>query len=196
LTAVVGAAALVAGIGGGGGAGATGPTAARFRAPVVVSDLDTGEPGIDVAPDGTLYVNAPSGNLTASDLWRSTDGGATWAHLDPAQRGNAPGGGDSDVAVDPIDGTVYMTDLYLGSSAVSASRDRGRTWMTNAFQGTVVQDRQWIATSGRGVVYHVTHQSPSGLVVAKSTDGGRTFLSSTVAATPSDQAGCQCQPGT
>src|SRR5206468_3888690 len=81
-------------------------------------------------------------------------------------------------------------------ATVSVSKDHGGTWSTNAVQGTIVQDRQWIATTGRGVVYHVTHQVPSGLVVTKSTDGGRTFLRSAVAATVLDQTGCECQPGT
>src|SRR5207245_4508099 len=35
--------------------------AGGFGSPVVVTGLDTGEPGIDVAPDGTIYVNAPAG---------------------------------------------------------------------------------------------------------------------------------------
>ena len=38
--------------------------AGGFGSPVVVTALDTGEPGIDVAPDGTIYVNAPAGLLS------------------------------------------------------------------------------------------------------------------------------------
>ena len=38
--------------------------AGAFGSPVVVTGLDTGEPGIDVAPDGTIYVNAPAGLLS------------------------------------------------------------------------------------------------------------------------------------
>jgi hypothetical protein len=45
-------------------------------------------------------------------------------------------------------------------------------------------------------VYLVTHQEPSGLVVSKSVDGGVTYPSSTVAATPLDQGNCLCPPGT
>src|SRR5947199_227027 len=43
---------------------ATGAQAATFNAPVVVSSADDSEPGVDVAPDGTLYVNAPDGGTT------------------------------------------------------------------------------------------------------------------------------------
>src|SRR3954465_11653974 len=60
--------------------------AAAFGAPVVVSGDNASEPGIDVAPDGTLYVNAPVGVLSnipgsPSNVYRSSDGGATWTKL-------------------------------------------------------------------------------------------------------------------
>src|SRR6266508_6047943 len=78
--------------------------AATFGTPVVVTGQDTGEPGIDVAPDGTLYVNAPTGLLSnlpgsPSFVFRSTDGGASWTQTPADLRANLPGGGDSDVAV-------------------------------------------------------------------------------------------------
>src|SRR5439155_16314657 len=58
----------------GSSARATAPMPAPFGAPVVVSDLDTGEPGVDVAPDGMIYINAPAGLFGPSHLWRSSDG--------------------------------------------------------------------------------------------------------------------------
>src|SRR5262249_52988199 len=99
--------------------------------------------------------------------------------------------------VDPVSGTLYMTDLWLGSATVSRSTDRGVTWVANPVQGVVVQDRQWVATAGEGNVYHVTHQIPAGLVVSKSTapTDGLVYPLSTVAATPVDQTGCVCPPG-
>src|SRR5438132_12418690 len=89
-----------------------------------------------------------------------------------------------------------MTDLWLGSATVSFSTDQGESWIANPLEGTVVQDRQWISTPGGGTVYHLTHQIPAGLVVSKSVDGGVSFLLRTVAATPADQMGCICPPGT
>jgi hypothetical protein len=176
-------------------------SAATFGSPVVVTSQNGGEPGIDVATDGTIYVNAPSGllsNAPGSPSWvfRSTDGGATWVQTPAGGRANLPGGGDSDISLDPQTGALAETDLWLGSATVSKSTDKGQTWTANPLQGVVVQDRQWVAQSGGGIVYHLTHQIPLGLVVSKSIDGGVTYPISTIGATPVDQTGCVCPPGT
>jgi hypothetical protein len=174
--------------------------AASFGSPVVVTGNDLGEPGIDVAKDGTIYVNAPTGLLSnlpgsASAVFRSTDGGSSWVETPPGMRANLPGGGDSDISLDPSTGKIYMTDLWLGSATVSTSTDRGQTWTANPIEGTPIQDRQWISTPGNGIAYHLTHQIPAGLVVSKSVDGGLTYPIRTVGATPLDQTGCICPPG-
>src|SRR4051812_722352 len=175
--------------------------AASFGSPVVVTGDDLGEPGIDVARDGSIYVNAPTGLLSnlpgsPSDVFRSDNGGSTWQLLPTGMKANLPGGGDSDISLDPATGAIAETDLWLGSATVSNSMDKGQTWTANPLQGVVVQDRQWVAQAGGGVVYHLTHQIPLGLVVSKSVDGGTTYPVSTVAATPVDQTGCVCPPGT
>jgi hypothetical protein len=174
---------------------------ATFGAPAVVTDQDAGEPGIDVAQDGAIYVNAPAGLLSnlpgsASLLFRSDDGGATWRQTPAGLRANFPGGGDSDVSLDPQTGAIAFTDLWLGSATVSKSTDKGETWTSQPVQGVVVQDRQWVANAGAGIVYHVTHQIPAGLVVSKSLDGGVTYPVSSLAAHVVDQTGCVCPPGT
>jgi hypothetical protein len=174
---------------------ATGP----FAAPVVVSGENASEPGVDVAPDGTVYVNAPDGllsNLPGSPslVWRSDDGGATFRLLPASLKANLPGGGDSDISIAP-DGTLSETDLWLGSSTVSVSKDKGQTWTAQPLQGIVVQDRQWVAATSGGRVYHVTHQIPTGLWVSRSLDSGLTYPQHVLAATPLDQTGCVCPPG-
>src|SRR3954469_23373850 len=111
-----------------------GPAAAHasFGAPVVVTGADLGEPGIDVARDGAVYVNAPTGLLSnlpgsPSDVFRSDDGGASWTLLPAGLKSNFPGGGDSDISLDPATGAIAETDLWLGSATVSTSTDKGQT---------------------------------------------------------------------
>jgi hypothetical protein len=127
-------------------------------------------------------------------VFRSENGGSSWTKTPFSLRENLPGGGDSNVALDPANGTIYMTDLWLGNSTVSVSSDKGNSWLANPLQGLPVQDRQWVATSGAGIVYHAVHQIPAGLVVSKGS-GGLLYPLSTVAATPLDQTGCVCAPG-
>jgi hypothetical protein len=173
--------------------------AATFGAPVVVSGANASEPGVDVAPDGTLYVNAPVGVLSnipgsPSLVFRSDNGGASWQTLPASLKANLPGGGDSDIAVAP-DGTLSETDLWLGSSTVATSKDKGQTWTAQPVQGAPVQDRQWVTAVSGGRVYHVVHQIPSGLWVARSVDSGLTYPQQVVAASALDQTGCICPPG-
>ncbi|MCA1694353.1 MAG: hypothetical protein LC749_06295, partial [Actinobacteria bacterium] len=149
---------------------------------------------------GRIYITGPSGFVShlpgsASPLWRSVDGGATFVMTPPGLRASLPGGGDSDVAIDPGDGRLFITDLWLGSDTVSTSSDGGQTWIANPLSGIVVEDRQWLAAAGNDVAYHVTHQIPAGLVVSRSVLSGVIYPISTVAATPVDQTGCICPPG-
>jgi hypothetical protein len=173
-------------------------SAPAFSTTVVTKEAMS-EPGIAVAPDSTIYIDGPEGLLShlpgsPSPVFRSENGGASWTKTPFSLRENLPGGGDSDVALDPANGTIYMTDLWLGDSTVSVSSDKGNSWLANPLQGLPVQDRQWVATSGEGIVYHAVHEIPLGLVVSKGS-GGLLYPLSTVAATPLDQTGCICAPG-
>ncbi|MCU1456459.1 MAG: exo-alpha-sialidase [Actinomycetia bacterium] len=175
--------------------------AAGFSPPVAIPGATVTEPGINVAPDGAIYVNGPAGLLSsvpgsASPVFKSTDGGVSWVTTDPSLRANFPGGGDSNISIDRTSGTLYMTDLWLGSATVSRSTDGAASWLANPLEGVVVQDRQWVAAAG-GDVYHVTHQIPAGLIVSKSVSplDGLVYPQNTIAATPADQGGCVCPPG-
>ena len=173
--------------------------AATFGAPVVVSGDNASEPGIDVAPDGTIYINAPVGLFSTipgspSDVFRSDNGGTSWTKLPASLKANLPGGGDSDIAI-AADGTLSETDLWLGSSTVATSSDKGQTWLANPVQGVLGQDRQWVTATSGGRVYHVVHQIPTGLWVSRSIDSGLTYPQHMLAASVLDQTGCVCPPG-
>jgi hypothetical protein len=173
-------------------------SAGAFTITTVTSERMS-EPGIAVAPDNTIYIDGPEGLLSnlpgsPSPVFRSSNGGAGWTKTALGLRANLPGGGDSNVAIDPGNGALYMTDLWLGDSTVSTSTDKGDSWLAQPLQGLPVQDRQWVATSGGGVVYHLVHQIPLGLVVSKGING-LVYPIHTIGATPLDQTGCICPPG-
>ena len=97
------------------------PTAAAgsFGSPVVVTRQSVSEPGVDVASDGTIYVNGPAGLLSnlpgsPSYVFRSTDGGASFQETPADMRALFPGGGDSDIAIDPANGKLFMTGYRRG----------------------------------------------------------------------------------
>jgi hypothetical protein len=177
------------------GVGAT--RAGAFTITTVTSE-HMSEPGVAVAPDNSIYVDGPEGLLSnlpgsPSPVFRSDNGGSTWIKTPLSLRANLPGGGDSDLAIDPVNGALYMTDLWVVNSTVSTSTDKGTSWLANPLQGLPIQDRQWVATSGNGNVYHAVHQIPLGLVVSKG--NGLIYPIHTIAATPLDQTGCVCPPG-
>ena len=160
----------------------------------------SGEPSILALADGTLlvtgaggmtrYVEDPTaipGQFGQSYLWRSADGGATWDFVDlglpdPTARHlhyrNAILGVEGDLAQDEA-GRAYFVDLAaLVADGLSASDDSGRTWtaVQNPLVGQPGVDRPWVAAVGDGEVFVKYLQMGSGHRVARSTDGGLTFL--------------------
>lgn len=169
-----------------------------FATPVQVGTGGS-EPGIVQSPDGNLFINAPDGLLSngtsPSLVFRSNAQGQSWSLTPPGARSNNPGGGDSQIAIDPSTGTLSMIDLWLGSATASVSTDDANTWTSQPAGGHPVQDRPWIASAGGGIVYEATHAVPAGIVVSKSTDSGLAYGPGVVAATAADQTGCVCPPG-
>lgn len=196
---IAGAAALVAGtVSPLLATNSAGAATLTFAAPVQVGTGGS-EPGIVQAPDGNLFINAPDGLLangtSPSFVFRSNASGLSWTLTPPGARSNNPGGGDSQIAVDPTTGTLSMIDLWLGSATASVSTDDANTWTSQPAGGHPVQDRPWIAASGGGTVYQATHAVPAGIVVEKSTDSGLVYGPGVLAATAADQTGCICPPG-
>jgi hypothetical protein len=97
----------------------------------VALERSTGEPNVEIAPNGDLYVDTPgAGN---SVLYKSMDNGDTFAPLGLDHPNNNPldnnvsGGGASATAIDP-EGRVCFSDLDALTIAVGCSADEGKTF--------------------------------------------------------------------
>ncbi|HEV2138112.1 MAG TPA: post-COAP-1 domain-containing protein [Nitrososphaerales archaeon] len=163
-----------------------------------------GEPEVKVDQFGTVYASATNGVPGGSDFWRSTDGGQTFTYLGEPDGSQTPatsnteafgvGGGDdnlllgqpfvllnasSNVVINST-GRIYLSSLWLGSSTVATSINRGNNWVPS--QSPVAgQDRQWGIAEGTSTYYIDTSELVAGtagatnIVIVQSTDGGVTF---------------------
>ncbi|HSA96544.1 MAG TPA: hypothetical protein VLJ16_10855, partial [Acidobacteriota bacterium] len=77
-----------------------------------------------------ILAGKSSAGMIDGEIYRSDDGGATWAKISPEKRsiGGAPGYYYGQIVVDPNDDKV----IYVLSVGVIATRDGGKTW-TQAF---------------------------------------------------------------
>ena len=132
--------------------------APTFGSAVIVDPIHTfGEPKVDIAPDGTMYVHGPWGTGTQRSFWEvSTDGRVFKPlHDTPASSSDdsvstiaGPGGGDTDVAIDRT-GKVSYADLAALVTLKVASWDPNTKTMES---GVFVKgldnangyDRQWL----------------------------------------------------
>ena len=174
----------------------------EFIEPFLIDTVRAGgEPVIAMLQSGTLLISShpgwthyhPSEDPThvgtelltpanvQSYLWRSTDNGETWSHVDLlAQVPNLPrstalGVSDPEFTV-MKDGTVCMTDLIaLASSSTSCSHDDGATWMPgNSLASGGPNDRQWLA-SYEDEFYFTANYLPLDHHIRASTDYGLTW---------------------
>ncbi len=145
----------------------------------------------DLRPDPSnanrLYISSPdSGGSDTSWIWRSLDGGSTWKWVPAAAPLNGkvttcPGGGDTELAVDPA-GRLYFNDLSLANFSVARSDDQGRTFP--ACNPTAVPDggvdRQWYATDGDptagGSLYLANDEVGSGAVQCGNTQANNVLV--------------------
>ncbi|MHB8513353.1 MAG: hypothetical protein ACYDCC_14410 [Actinomycetota bacterium] len=134
-----------------------------------------GEPGINADSSGRLFENAPGGEVT---VWRSTNKGLTWDMNSTIDTISPGGSGDSDLAIAPDDGTVYVADLNSGTFTddVFVSTDHGDTYSGPAIAG-IGSDRPWLAAGPNGVVYLAYHDfgGANQVWVWRSNDHGKTF---------------------
>lgn len=155
-----------------------------FGQPTMIAESTGREMSIAVDPNDPdrVLACAPTGTSVVgsgySDLWLSSDGGATWTQLDPEPNTDArtftDEGGDCDVAIGP-DGILWFVDSWLGGLSLGRSAD-GVAWTGTALAAPVpIADRPWIQVDAEGVL-HMTYQDlqfamPSAIWYTRTTDG-------------------------
>lgn len=113
------------------------------------------EPTIAIEPGGDIYMTAGAWSQTpgartggATEVVRSTDGGATWDFVTPKvlDQNRQQISLDPYVYVDNVDGDngrIFTIDLTVACSYMSFSDDHGETWTTNPLAcGRPVNDHQ------------------------------------------------------
>src|SRR6202011_2089425 len=180
-----------------------------FGHPIIAGIGGTGfEESIRIDPTNPnrIYTSAP-GSLSAdtSWVWHSLDGGKTFKWV----VGAAPlvgkvttchGGGDSEIAVDPL-GRLYFNDLTLANFSTSRSDDFGATFTcSNTGVPDTAVDRQWYAVDGDptngGTLYLVNDEIGPGGVMCGSSVGNNVLVMyrSPAPLTPGSTAGIAFGP--
>lgn len=132
----------------------------------------SGEPVVELGPDGTIYVSGAAGVGTASPVWYSRDG-QTFSELEtPAHAREWTIGAEGDIAIDD-EGRVYFVDTYVGGLVLTRWSSPTQWDFTVPIAGLepVLQDRPWMTWSDGKLVLYVNHgdevhlySSPDGLV--------------------------------
>jgi len=163
------------------------PWTLALAAPVDHLDVVAGEPMIVEHPGGTLFVagfgaSRKSGRKTDEPtLWKSQDGGMTWARVQVRTETNgAAGNSDVDLAV-AGDGTLYFITLVFdeekgegGQISVGVSKDAGVSWKWTRLSKTRFDDRPWIEVAPDGTA-HAIWNDGKGVRHVVSRDGGLTW---------------------
>lgn len=136
-------------------------------------------------PGGALFVSGYGGTLTpkrAPHLWKSTDGGSTWAKVDVGTpEEGAYGNSCVDLAVAP-DGTLYFVTMGFDRDegagkhvTIGVSHDVGESWSWTYLSRDQFDDRPWVEVAPDGTA-HVIWNDGAGVSHAVSSDGGRTWI--------------------
>lgn len=134
--------------------------------PMMAVERPSGDTAPGALDPDRIFVDWPLGSTSATgQLSRSEDGGDSFRLLfdvDGCPERNRPncdtaGGGDTDVAVNPVNGNVYFSDLEtLGNVAFASSTDHGDTFPSSrqhviSSTATAI-DRQWVVGAPPGLV--------------------------------------------
>ena len=169
------------------------PLPISFGHPIIAGIGGTGfeesirvDPTLNARGEHTVYTSAPgSAAADTSWVWHSLDGGRTFKWV----VGAAPfegkvttchGGGDSEIAVDPL-GRLYFNDLTLANFSTARSDDFGVTFTcSNTGVPDSVVDRQWYAIDGDplngGSIYLANDEIGPGSVVCGTTPANNVLV--------------------
>jgi len=157
------------------------PTAARAMGLVQrVEHIDVvgREPMVVEHPNGALFV-AGYGEPRPT-LWKSADGGASWARVDVGTEAQgATGNSDVDLAIAP-DGTLYFASMTYDRAAnegrqiaIGVSGDAGASWRWSTVSNARFDDRPWVEVTPDGTAHAIWNDG--GVSYTASRDGGVTW---------------------
>ena len=165
-----------------------GATTLTLNAPAhhIFDDRIAREPMIVEHPGGALFVagygmtSFPT-NVETPNLWKSTDGGKTFARVNVGTTDQgALGNSDVDLAA-ATDGTLYFVSMTYDNKLnegvninIGVSQDVGATWAWTQLSNTRWDDRPWVEVAPDGTA-HVIWNDGDGVSHAVSTDRGKTW---------------------
>lgn len=136
-------------------------------------DCGLGEPSVEVAGDGSVYITGVCCLVNAPPVLVSRDGGETFQDMEGDAVREAFGV-EADLAVDET-GRFYVADIEVaGTFQVTVWEADGTYSHHTKWPAPPLVDRDWIRAEGDGTAYYV-YNTGTDTLVYKTTDAGVTW---------------------